>query len=370
VRNYILCFTLACIGCGNNPFFDDDEGSPEPSASALSEHPDHLSLPYVSGGKVGISTTHAAADWQMKSDNAAVFTVDKQTFDGSGKLSADCTAVAPGSATLTLVDGKGSEQRRATIQVQTPDSAKIIAHGPARLQGGSAPDLSSAEVTEAMVYTGSGVNGGTSVFAVAYFNGPTRLFGRGVAKVTPPAGIAVDAHTTSGLLVTEFLFVKPSLPGSYPLAISAGGPTLATLTVTAVGDSAIAQLTLDPEVGDSPNDGDQVWVLAQTRDAMGHPIFGAYSTWTLDGVAQLQGDMKTTSGDLFRFKFDASGATTRELAATAGATSAKVAIHAHSGQVFDTTYLGCSLAPSRRATAAPVLALFAGLVVLGLRRRR
>jgi hypothetical protein len=357
---------MLCAGCGNNPYLNDDEGAAQPSVPALGEHPDHLSLPYAAGAQIGMSAPKSEADWQLRSDTPTVFSVGKLSFDkSSGTLNADCTAGVPGQARLTLVDGSGAEQRAATIVVKAPDGAKLIAHGPARLLGGPGADPLAAEITEARVVTGA-----TGVVAVAYFSGVERLFGRGIAQLSQPVGLGAEDHTTNGLPVNEFLFLKPATDGTWMLDVGAGGQHLATLPVTAVPATQIVGLTLEEETGGSRNDGDQVWVLAQARDGAGNRIYGAYSTWTLGGAPQLAGDMKTTAGDLFRYKI-APGGPSSNLVATFDGIQATLSIQPHSGQVYDTTYLGCSLVPGRPAASGPALALVAAAaLLLALRRRR
>jgi hypothetical protein len=355
---------VLATGCGRNPYFDDDEGSPQPQGSALSDHPDHLSLPYVAGAQVGVSVRKAEAGWTLKSDTPAVFSVGKMTFDNE-TLSVDCTAGVPGQARISAVDSGGSEQRAATVTVASPDGAKIIAHGPARLLGSQDADPTDAEIADAQVLTG-----GTGVVAVAYFRGVQRLYGRGIAQASAQAGLVVEPHTASGLPVNEYLFLKPAMDGAFSVDVGAGGQHLATLPVTAVPETSIASLAHEEQVGGSRNDGDQVWILAQARDASNHRIYGAYSTWTLAGAAQLQGDLKTPDGDLYRYKLATSG-TAQDLVATRGAVSAKVSVTAHSGQVYDTTYLGCTVGRGRTSGSAPSVVLVAVCVAaLALRSSR
>ena len=58
--HFLFLLVVLGAGCGNNPYFSDDEGKERPSVG-LGGHSDELSLPYALGTKVRIMT----ADGQL-----------------------------------------------------------------------------------------------------------------------------------------------------------------------------------------------------------------------------------------------------------------------------------------------------------------
>ena len=371
MRTTVKCLpvVLALVGgCSGNPYFSDDEGAPRPSSSWASAHPDELSQPYALGTKVKISVKQIdstqAASWQVTSDTPSVLTVDKLDVDGTN-LTAECTAHAEGAVTIHLRDASGGDQRSATLTVKKPDTAKVFHHGPLRLDGNDSTQFAAAEATEVRV-----VAGGTAVYAVAYFAGSERAFGRGLLTIDPVTSMTASNMTTSGMGTNEWLFVTPAQTLNGTLTMHANGVEVATLPVIAVADSEVKQLTVNAQAGTVSNDNQQVWVYAQAQDSSGKPIDGVYSSWTLEGVAQTQKDDKTkTLGDLFRFEFDPSG-TPKMLVASHNGIQAATSIKAHDGWVSDTTYLGCSVAAGH-SRGSPLIAMFfvVGLMGIALRRR-
>lgn len=359
-----LAVVLASAGCSGNLYLGDDEGAPRPHGSLLEAHPDELSLPYVLGTEVRVSVrgggAGATSTWSVTSDDPAVFRVDGlETEDDDHHLVARCTAVAEGAAVVRLLDESGYERRRATVTVRAPDGARFFAQGPLRIVEEAAPEAREARV----------VSGGTGVFAVAYYRGTQRLYGRGIVATDAEPPFVVENHPSGGRPINEWLFVMPTAPGAQTVHLTAAGRTLLEVPLVAVPESDVARLALEEQAGAKGNDEDEVWVLAQARDAAGAEIHGVYSTWTLAGVPQLDsdGDPEPARGDLYRYKWRPGGAA-RSLVATHGSLTATLSIAAHDGYVSDTTYLGCAAAPGARrgAIAMAVLALL--LAGLWLRR--
>ena len=361
---YAFALIALASGCNKNPYFSDDEGATRPSAG-LGEHPDELSLPYALGTQVGIGVKQLdsgeAASWTVVSDTPGVVSVDKIDRAADG-ITAQVTAHAEGEAVIHLKDGAGGEQRSATLSVRAPDHAKLYAHGPLRILGDDQSAFPGAEVSELRM-----VAGGTAVYAVAYFRGDQRVWGRGLCSAQANAQASFQDSTTSGAPSNEFLEVTALQPGAATMNMTVAGQTMATLPVAVVQETDLVAPSLVEEVGDKKDDGQKVWVLAEWNDQAGHAVEGVYAGWTLDGAAQVGKDDATkTTGDLYRYEYDPNGAA-RTLTATRGALTASRQVRAHDGWVYDTTYLGCSV--GGRASPWPFAARALARALAHSRRR-
>lgn len=353
--------------CGGPPRLEDDEGAPAPSSSAA----DKLSLPYATGTKVRIklygSGSGASTNWSLVSDQPSVFSVDTLSKSDDLHVGADCSAVAPGQATLRLIDDGGSERHTAIVTVATADRVSVLAHGLLRTQENAAQGAVSdtvsalAEVREARV-----LSGGTGVFGLVYYRGSERVYGHGVIRFDPLAQVTVENRTTGGAPVTEWLFIKPLAAGAYSLPLRQVSGAFSPLPIAAVPETDITSLTLIPEQIATPKKDQQVWVYLRARDASSRDIAGVYSSFTLAGAPQKStstpGD---TTGDLYRYAYAPDA--TAELVASRGTLRATLTIPAQSGSIYNTTYLGCSLTP--RGTHSPTQLAFLSLVLLATLRR-
>lgn len=355
-----LPLSLAATGCGKKDMvFDDDEGNFTADANG-----NLLSTPYALGTKVkiGVSGDSGALNgWRIESTTPSVLTVDKLTPD-TNSLVAECTAVAEGTATIRLLDEGGSERRTASVTVKAPDGIRLYASGLLRLLESENPAADTAEVQEARVLTG-----GKGVFAVGYFRGSERLYGHGILEVPTASGLTATRQTSSGGRVNEWLFLNLASDGTFQLQLKHRGNTLRTLNTIGVPDAQVTSVSLAMQQAKSLNSGDKPWVLLRAKDAMGRDVHGVYGTWTLDGAPQTGEQL--TSGDLYRFDY-ASGSR-KQLVATHGALSANLMVEASSGRVYESTYLGCGVAPGARTgqpAAAPLL-LIGALTAWLLRRR-
>lgn len=374
-----LATLLLCLGlpaCGPNLYFDDDEGGTRQDGSPFG-HPDELSLPYAQGTRVNIAIQgiEDIGAWQVRSDAPAVFSVDRVSLRDR-RLIAECTARAEGETGIRLLDDKGAEQRSARVRVRAPDRARLFAHGPLRIAGRQESSFPGTEVLDARILAG-----GKGVFAVAYYRGGERLYGRGVFQSEAPAGIKVEPASTAGFGVNEWIFLSPQPGGPYTLRLRHQATQILDMPVIAVPEADLAALTLveqqDAQAG-ARKAGDEIWVLADARDGAGRQVHGAYATWKLDGAAQVGRDnnVMKTQGDLYRYEY-APGQAPRQLQASAGRLQATIQVSAAKGYVEDTTYLGCSVAaPGRgaRGGSGPALLVFSlslcSLWALGLARRR
>jgi hypothetical protein len=358
----------ACViliaGCSHNVYFSDDEGGPRGNDPAVGDHPDELSLPYALGSKIDLTLERLdgrSQAWSVVSDQPGIFSVDGLDVAQEGTLVAHGRAVGEGIARLRLVDAAGHDQRCVEVTVTAPDEARLYAHGPLRI----ASHGPFSAVTSANVLADQ-----TAVFAIAYFRALERVYGHGLAVLDAPAALGASTQTSAGRPVNEWLFVKPSQSGE--VAVNAGTTPLGTLAVTVAMDSQIDSLALTEEVGAAMHDGDQVWMYADARNAVGEPIYGVYCDWSLDGVAQSRaaGDTAPPVGDLYRYHASGNAGALRTLTATHGGVAASAQIAARDGEVVDTTYLGCSTAPGRAPSRAPLagIVLLAALVLRLARR--
>jgi hypothetical protein len=365
-RSVTLLASLLAGGCGSNPYFSDDEGAPRAGDPTFGEHPDELSLPYALGTEVGISVKGVSntGRWTVVSDQPALFAVESSKVDNN-ELTVKCRALAEGEARLRLFDDHGQEQRRAQVSVSAPDRARAYAHGTLRIYGRNQSALTSAELTQATVLVG-----GKAAFALAYFRGSERVYGRGIAEFDAPPALTVEGQTTEGVATNEWMFVTPTAPGPYALNIKQGAATLLTLPIATASESDLVGVSLAEEHHGDVSDGTEVWLLAQAHDAAGNDVLGVYDDWTLDGAAQQNKDKKPATGDLYRYTFGKSRPL-RTVTAAHGAMNASATVHAQSGYIADTTYLGCAFAPGRAAPRGTLaaLVLFCGVFFLVRRRR-
>ncbi|MEO6950325.1 MAG: hypothetical protein ABI321_00825 [Polyangia bacterium] len=359
---FALAGIAALSACGSGRYFTDDGG--KNVATSLLGSSDQLSLPYAVGAKVVI-TAHGlgseAGSYQLRSDTPQVVTVVSSTTNGDS-LDSTCSVLTEGTATLQLVDKHGTVRHEAKVVTKSADEARFYSHATLRIRGFDDASLAAALVTAPHI-----VVAGTSVFAVAYYAAGSRVYGSLDAIVTTPAGVTTSQKGLQGLTA---LFVTPSTAGdaSLELGLTSTGAPLGSLALTAVPDTDITAMTLERQVS-SPAENDLVWVQARTTDAAGREVFGAYSTFTLDGVAQAREAGSTITrpdGDLYRFHYES--AAKRSLVATRGTLTATTQIAAKDGYVSDTQYLGCSAAPGSRPSRGALL--FAMLIGVGALARR
>jgi MYXO-CTERM domain-containing protein len=354
-RVLLLVGLLAATAC-DGPYLADDIDI-DFNFSLLSGPSDTLHLPYVQGAKVVIYAQDTddhidRSSWWLESSDEGVLHIDTQS---AGRAS--CTAVGAGRAEIRVYGYQGARSPfySSEVTVRQPTSAKVYAHGPMLL----ARPEETARVDSVKLLTG-----GLATFLVRYFDGETPLYGNGVLQTTvAPQTLTASTETTFFFENREWLRLKAADPGSYHVELRAAGVLLKTLEITAVTDGDIARIALDGESEDGADERETLTVLAQAYDAADQAIYGMAYRWFLDGVAEPE------EGDLFRYKYDAKR--TRTLAATYATHRTERVIHASSGYVSSTNFIGCSAAPGGAGDAtAPLLgALALGLVALSRRRR-
>jgi hypothetical protein len=361
MRNFL--FFLLLTGCGENIYFSDDEAGPRHQASATGAHDDDLSLPYALGTQVGLTVKGPVSNtskWQIVSDQPSLFSVTSMV-QSDGSVVATGHALAEGEGYIRLVDGNGNELRSAQISVKAADSARLFSHGDLRiLTNDDSAGFDAAEAKTAYVLAG-----GKAVFPVAYYHAAQRVYGRGISQTGDPTA---QVMATSGDATNEWLFVTPPTPETYTVSLKQGSTTLAQLTVNAVPESALVDVTLSDQETHSRNDKDQIWVLARAHQSDGHEVLGVYCDWTLDGALQNGDNAKPAQGDLYRYHY-AADQERHSLAATRGPLSGSLTISAHDGRVYDTTYLGCSYGGGG-PTRPSLVALAALFLLLCVRNRK
>lgn len=344
---------MTAIGCNTKPGLTDDEGSES----------DGLSRPYARGTTVNLRVTDASPDttWQIVSDNPGIFAVEGIALD-NGTLTAIGRAVADGETTVRVVDEDGKTVVTESAVVRSANQARIYTHASFRISGRTDTALAAAQLSAATVL----VNGKAS-FAIAYFSDSDRLFGRGILETTPNPALTVENKTTTGVTTNEFLFVTPTIAGAHTLELRQGDRILASLPIDAVDASALASLTLEEEQDAGTRDGNDVWLYAKFLDNQQRDVLGVYVDWLLDGAPQADKNGRPAAkGDLYRYTFDKSKTVT--VTAKLGTLEVQKDIHARSGIVYDTTYLGCS-AMGDPATSLAMLLLVASAALLARRRR-
>jgi hypothetical protein len=348
---------LLAGGCSKGISFSDDEGGPRGGA-------DEISLPYAVGTSVNIAVKHAdkaqLSSLKVNSDDPSKLSIDKLTVNDPD-LTVACTAHAAGDTTIHLVDGSGRELRSAAITIVAPDKARLFAHGPLRTLGHDESKFGQAEVMEARVLAG-----GKGVFGVTYWKGDQRVYGRGIANADPVAGITILDTLSSNAPTNEWLFISPTVAGTAMLTLKPGGTSVLSIPLVTVDEKDVTKLELVDEITSDRSDKQKIWVAAKASDAAGNQVHGLYAGWTLDGTPQTDGNM-VAQGDLYRYQFQPAGMP-RQLVATRGNLMGTAKISAYDGQVGNTTYLGCSVAPGRRSRAPLALAL--GLLLAALLARR
>ncbi len=361
----------ALAGCGGPPYLDDDEGAPRPSRTST----DHLSLPYATGTKLRITlhtgTAEPSSAWRLVSDQPAVLAVTGHRAPDEKHVAADVAALAPGQTTLRVLDSQGNERHSAVVTVATADRVRVLAHGLLRTMEDASGRLVTeevaavAEVREARVLTG-----GTGVFALAYFRGNERVYGRGLIQFDPIAQVQIENKTTTGSPATEWLFLKPLASGSYTAVLRQQSGPFSSLPIIGVPETELASLSLVAEGLSDPKRDESVWVLARARDASQRDVHGVYASFSLAGVPQMgSGGSSDTSGDLYRYIY-APGASS-DLVASAGSLRASLSIPAQKGSIYNTTYLGCSMGDvATGARSADRSVLIASLLAVALLLRR
>jgi uncharacterized protein (TIGR03382 family) len=353
----LAAIALGATGCPAVAIVDDVDF--ELNFTPIVGPSDALHAPYVVGSSMNLYLeTQSVGDtrrWTIESTDPAIFTVDPPQYDSRGDFkSARGHALAPGVATLRVIDDGGSVRRSIPITVAIPSTIAIDHHGPLLVER---PELRSD--------WGDGriVVGGTSTYLASYFDGPDRLSGNGALSARVTSGRAtVDVVNTYLFEDRDWLQVTPTAAGPFTVELMVGGQVIRTLEGIAVPASEVADVRIYGEDESKARAGEWLVALAVATDAQGRIIWGVEYKWDLDGQSE------PGMGDLYRYPYDPKKR--HMVAASFGQLSAVAMIHGGNGFVDSTNRVGCSAAPgtpSRGATATIVLGLL--LLAFGLRRR-
>jgi uncharacterized protein (TIGR03382 family) len=339
----------AGAGCGRDVHFDDDF---DPAFDIDLSDANELHLPYATGTQVRIDLHNADDDdvigWTFETSDPAVLRIDSAA---RSVRSVQLTAVAAGTAMLTLRDEDGDVIRRAEIEVATPDRVRLFARGPLRH---GLDTLSRVERPQVVVDR-------VAVFEVRYFLGDRRVFGQEMLAASGSEAMELATLATSWESEAEWLEVRPFEGGTHEVALSAGAASLAPIEIVSVDPSVVAAVELHGREGDQ-RAGDSLTILATAYDAESEPVWGVPFTWSLDG-APVTGD-----GDIFTYTYDPASA--RELVLDANGASETTTIHAaaDSASVGSSASVGCNAA-GKNTAGWPVLAAIVALLGAAFRRR-
>ena len=352
-RSLVLALAAAALlgsGCLHVHLADDIDL--ELNWSALNGPSDSLHLPYVAGTRVTIWARGGSEgdagrerdDWRLESSDDRVLLIESQLAG-----SARCVAVAPGTATVDVIDGDGTRIHRAEIEVRAPTRVELLAHGPLLVDLGEDAALVTGPVQV--------LEGGTATFLARYFDGATRLYGNGVLELAASGGLDARAETTFLFENREWLQLTALAATDESVALEVAGVRVGSLEVVGVEPDAVASVELFGRDESRARDGEWLTVLAQAFDGEGAPIYGVEYQWDVDGGSV------AGAGDLYRYEYAADSAV--ELAATFDGHRAEARIHSGDGYVSSTNVIGCSAVPGGRqgGPAGLALLLLAGLAL-------
>lgn len=315
-----------------------------------------LHAPYVEGASLRLRAHDAARDplaldgYTLVSSDPEVLAVDADEGE-DGAISAAAHAVSRGVADLQLVDGDGDVVASAEVEVRAPTRAVLHAAAPLFLRRDDVP----TEAFDPTVLTG-----GLATFAVAYYDGATRLHGSGTLGALASEGLAASVATTHMLEARDWLQISPAIAGLHDVELTAAGQPFARVQVEAVEAEAIADVELRGQNEGRAHRDDELVVIAQAYDEDGDRIFGAAFDWELAGYPDGE------PGDLYRYAYQPKES--KPIAASFGELRSEATIHADEGWVDSSNHLGCSVNGRTSATGLlPMGLLF--VVVLGRRRR-
>ncbi len=324
----------------------------------LDRFEDNLHDPYVRGAQMQIYATSDDDDetyrgWSFESSNPAVLTIEGTGADGYSAVGR-AQAVGEGDALITVYDSKREPLGVAEVHVRVPDRVQLEAHGYLIL--GRDDD---ADVTDVRM-----VEGGTATYLVHYsrdgvrLNGNGVLAGQGVTATGAPLGVTpLTSHVFED---REWLQLTSTTAGTQELALFADGAAVASLPVTVVPETAIADVVILAQDEDDSANGDWLVLLAQAFDGEGRRIFGIDYTWNVAGLPA------AGVGDLYRYEYD--GAVDTMVIAERAGHADSIMIHSGEGFVSSSNTVGC--ATTHPAGLLAPLGAAAGLLLCASRRRR
>jgi hypothetical protein len=351
---------LFAAGCHRVTLIDDVDLSL--NFAPLTGPSDLLHTPYVAGATMNVWAQSTKKDenttgWTLESSNTAVFQVLRAELHTDNAIAFSCNAAGPGHAILTLKDKDGDVLGTADVDVKRPDTAVLLSHGPLIIGRDD-----EAPTDEARVLVG-----GTASFLVRWMAGGELLHGNGVLSTDTPQGLRAETPRTFLFEDRDWLQVSPAsdIKDATPIELQlfADGVAVRTFKVIPVQPSEVVEVRLRGE--DESHAAKDQWmvVLADALDASGRTLLGIDYQWTLGGKTQ------SGLGDLFRYQFTPDKPAM--LSAEFQSMNAQAMIHAASGFVSSTNFVGCSLS-SRRGPAgfAAILAILPAMIAVIRRRAR
>lgn len=343
---------VALAACGPSINLDDNIDLTWDFAPTLPGLHGTLHSPYVAGAQMTLLVTssddHQSLDgWTVESSDPSVFAVGAPKSDTESELELSGSAVAPGTAELTVLDDKGQVFGGATVEVAVPDRIEADAHGYLII---GQPDH--APVDELRI-----AEQGTATYMIRYFAGDRELHGNGVLAAQASSGITATPRTSFLDEQREWLTVQVGAPGPATLSLSADGHPLPAPPLVVAPRSELADLRIIGQSEQGHHDGDWLVALAQAYDLAGREVFGIDYDWDVDGVAQPLG------GDLYRYEYKHGD--DQMVTASTGGMSADAMIQSDGGYVDSSNNVGCAA-----GGGGPLAALAALGLVLGRRRRR
>jgi hypothetical protein len=309
-------------------------------------HVDDLHTPYVAGASFAItvsaSSSQSQAGWSLSSSDPAVFRVESALSGGS----ANVTAVAPGQATLNVLNASGEVMDSHPISVAIPDQVNLYAEG---LLVTGASD-SAAQITQASI-----VAGGQATFLVRYFLQGTELYGSGALQTTTTTGLT--AATVSETFATARDFLQVSTPetvgatGSVSLVID--NVVVGQVPITDVAASAVTQVSILQQSAAGVQNGTQLTLYAHAVDSTAADVYGASFNWSTNtnGNAQSAQNQESDSdagivwgggpADLFFYDYESGSSET--VTASYDGFSPSVVVHGQGGSVGSTANVACAV---------------------------
>ena len=349
---------LAGLGlgaCGHDITLTDDIDLTWDLAVTLSTFGDTLHTPYVRGTAVNFEIYAKDEDqsftgWTIEADDPAIIQIGQ--IDAGASFHAAAIAGGEGTTTLRVFDDHGDLVGDAEATVLQPDRVRLDAHG----------YLIMGLDNEAPVEDLRVLQGGTATYVVNYFRGDQELHGNGVLSIDPTPGLEAEDRQRFLFENREWLTVTATGDvGDLQLPLRADGLPLASVPVSVVPESDIAQVSILSESESGHRDGDWLVAYAQAYDPQHRRIFGVDYAWDVDGAEQ------TADGDLYRYELK-KGAFEMVTASRNGM-SDSTTIQSEEGYVDSTNHIGCN-AGGGGASWALGLALVGAVDIRRRRRRR
>ena len=341
---------IPLAACANSPVLFGDSIDLYFDFGLNNQNDAGLHAPYVQGSSFSLWVTHRKdrniSDWSIVNEDEDIFSLRCEAMDEEEYvIYCEAQATAAGNASIVVVDGRGKEIGRTTVEVALPDEIVLLPHGPLIVDR---EDLIDG--------THQVLAGGTSTWLARYYRDGQQLHGHNTLSVDSSSGF--DAWTERTFLFEDRDWLQGTAlePGAHDLELLVDGVPVDTVTFSAVGPEQIDRVELyGMSEADAALEASLV-VLAQAYDSIDVPVYGAAFSWNIDGYEESE------AGDLFRYSYDPDDETL--VSVSYDGLGTEVLVHG-TGYVDSTNNLGCS---SLSGAAGGLAGLLVGL--LGIARRR